>query len=292
MASSDTRAGYLYVLGAGTLWGSFAAIAKLSYALKAPVMVVAWFRPSLAFLIILIILLARKKVYLKVEARDLPFLVVFGLVGVTLFNLFFLYTIDISTIVMAVFLLYSAPIFVTIISRLVFGELLTGLKLAALACSLVGLALLVQVYDLSQLKVSVLGLLTGLGAGLTYALFSIFGKALVRRYSHWTILLYTMGFGAFFLSFFALPQLNNLPFTLGVWSLLITMALVHTLAAYSLYVRGLKSIEASRASILTTVEPVVASVLGLSFFGEVLGPVQALGGGLVILGAILAQVRG
>lgn len=290
MSRRDTKTGYLYVLGAGIIWGSFAPLAKALYALNAPVLSVALLRPALAFFIILIILAYKNKVYLKVSARDLPLMALYGLVGIGLFNLFFLYTIHVTTIITAVFLLYSAPVFVTVISRLAFKEPLVKLKVMALVCSLIGLALLVEVYNPKVLKVSLVGIGTGLAAGLAYALFSIFGKTAMRKYSHWTALVYALGFGTFFLAFIAAPSLKDLPLTPKVGALLLLTGTVHTLAAYALYVKGLRSVEASRASILTTVEPVVASIIGLAFFSELISPLQALGGGMVILGAILAQI--
>lgn len=288
--SRDTKIGYLYVLSAGIIWGSFAPLAKALYALNAPVLAVALLRPAMAFFIILIILAYKNKSYLKVRARDLPLMALYGLIGIGLFNFFFLYTIDVTTIITAVFLLYSAPVFVTVISRLAFKEPLVTLKVIALISSLVGLALLVEVFNPKVLKVSLAGIGTGLAAGLSYALFSIFGKTAMRKYSHWTALVYALGFGTVFLAFIALPSVRELPLTLGVVALLLLTGTVHTLAAYALYVRGLGRVEASRASILTMVEPVVASIIGMAFFAELISPLQALGGGFVILGAILTQI--
>src|SRR3990172_5274519 len=99
----------------------------------------------------------------------------------------------------AAMLLYPAPAWVTLLARLFFHEPLSRRKVAAVLLTVGGSALVVRAYDPAALRLNLTGVLTGLAAGLTYALYSIFGKHALRRYDPFSTVLYPLGFGAGFL---------------------------------------------------------------------------------------------
>jgi DME family drug/metabolite transporter len=73
--------------------------------------------------------------------------------------------------------------------------------------------------------------------------------------------------------------------------ILLMLAVVHTALGFALYTFGIRHLGAGRAAIVATIEPVVAGVLGVALLGEALTALKALGGLLVLAGAVLAQVR-
>jgi len=134
--------------------------------------------------------------------------------------------------------------------------------------------------------------LAGLASGLAYALYTIFGKTALRRYTPLTTLTYTLGFGTIFLGTLALAT-GVIPraHPSSGWIALVYLALVTTLLAQALYLAGLRYIDAGPASLLATVEPVTAAMLGYIVLGEQLEGLQIAGGVLVVGAVMLARAR-
>ncbi len=127
----------------------------------------------------------------------------------------------------AVVLLYTAPIFVVILARVLYGERLTIRKIISLILAITGCILVVGLYQPGNLLVNGLGILFGLGAGFTYALYNIMGKQVATNYSPLTIVVYLMGLGALFL--FPLRPLSLLSVASSpprAWLLLLVLAMV------------------------------------------------------------------
>ena len=111
--------------------------------------------------------------------------------------------------------------------------------------------------------------LLGLGSGLFYGLYSIFGKYALREYNAMTVSFYTFVFAAAATapfcgadSFrFVAAHLQDLLVGIG-------LAVVSTVAPFLLYTAGLNGIQASKAAVLAIVEPLVASLLGVIAFGD------------------------
>lgn len=288
MSRSSTSTGYLYVLAGACLWATTGSFAKVLFAQELSFLQVAFVR-SLITVIILLAFLSSRKEYFRVAARDLPLLALVGLMGVGIFAVFYFYTIQKTTIIQAVFLLYTSTIFATLLARLLLKEPLVKVKLVALASSVTGLVLLTRVYSPGNIAMPLVAILTGLGAALSYALFTITGKMALAKHPAWTVQFYSFIFGFFFLSFIANPSSDLLSLRPVSWFTLVMMSLVSTFAAFAFFYAGLKRVEASRASIVATIEPVVASFLGFALFAERLGVPETVGSVLILLGALLAR---
>jgi drug/metabolite transporter (DMT)-like permease len=192
-----------------------------------------------------------------------------------------------TTVAVAVILLYTYPAFVSLLSSLLLGERLTARKGGALLLTFLGAVLVIQVYQPAALRLNLRGILWGLGAGITAALYSIFGKKALGRYNPFTVVLYAFGLGGIFLALIRGPAaLAAARYPGAVWLLLLGLAAIPTLGGYATYTVGLRGLEASRASILATWEVVAAAALGYVLFGEVLDAGQIAGAILVALGII------
>jgi DME family drug/metabolite transporter len=127
---------------------------------------------------------------------------------------------------------------------------------------------------------------------LTYGLYAVLGRTMTGRLSPPVILSYALAFGSALLVVAALPTLDTLVgLPLSSYLILLMLSVVHTTLAFALYTFGIGRLGAGPAAIVATIEPVVAGVLGVMLLGEGLIAPKALGAGLVISGAILAQVR-
>ena len=285
--------GFLAVAAAAITWGTLGIFAKMLYAEGVSFEALVAFRACVGWLAVLAFLLASGGApTLWVGRRDLMFLVPLGLVGIGAFYLLYFYTVQESTVGTAAILLYSSPAFVVILARLFLGETLGPVKVAALCLTTSGILLVAGAYAPGNLEVSPTVLVTGLLSGLTYGLYSIFGRPVAGRLSPPVILSYALFFGAALLVAAAIPTLDTLAGLTPVsYAVLAMLAVVHTTLAFALYTFGLGRLGAGRAAIVATVEPVVAGALGTALLGEDLTVPKVVGGVLVVAGAALAQVR-
>ena len=285
--------GALSVVAAATIWGTLGLFAKILYAEGVSFESLVAVRASVGWAAVVLFVLATGRAKsLRVAGRDLTFLVPLGLVGIGLFYLLYFYTVRESTVGTAAILLYSSPAFVVVLARVFLKEALNAAKVLALFLTIGGVFLVAGAYDPANLEVSPVVLVAGLLSGLTYGLYSIFGRPVAGRLSPSVILSYALFFGASLLVVAALPTLDTLAgLSAGSYALLLMLSVVHTTLAFALYTFGLGRLGAGRAAIVATVEPVVAVSLGTVLLGEDLTLPKVVGAVLVISGAALAQVR-
>lgn len=283
----------LAVGAAASIWGTLGFFAKILYAEGVSFEALVAVRALVGWIaVLLFVLLTQGAGSLRVTRRDLFFLLPLGLVGIGAFYLLYFYTVRESTVGTAAILLYSSPAFVTLLAWLFLKESLGASRVLALGLTFGGILLVVGAYDLGSLEVTPFVLATGLLSGLTYGLYSIFGKPLTGRLGPATILSYALGFGSVLLVLASLPTLYTIVgLSLGSYVLLFMLAVVHTSLAFGLYTVGLKRLEAGQAAIVATVEPVVAGAIGVFLLSEALTAPKLLGAILVMAGAALAQVR-
>jgi drug/metabolite transporter, DME family len=285
--------GLLAVGAAASIWGTLGFFAKILYAEGVSFEALVAVRASVGWVaMLLFVLLTRGAGSLRIAGRDLLFLVPLGLVGIGAFYLLYFFTVRESTVGTAAILLYSSPAFVALLAWIFLRETLGPLRLLALALTFGGIFLVVGGYDPNALEVSLLVLATGLLSGLTYGLYSIFGKPVAGHLEPAVILSYALGFGSVLLVLAALPTSHTLVgLSWSSYALLFMLAVVHTALAFGLYTVGLKRLDAGQAAIVATVEPVVAGAIGVVLLGEKLTTLKVVGALLVLAGAALAQVR-
>jgi DME family drug/metabolite transporter len=293
MPQSSLR-GYVFVSIAAILWSTIGLLVRVlhdEYGLSA--LTLAFLRAGVAAIISLGGMALARREQLRVTRRGLGVFVVYGFIGIGAFYWLYAQAIIQTTVTTAVVLLYTAPVFVTLIAWRAWREALDARKLVALALAFGGCALVARAYDPAQLSLSMVGIVFGLGAGFTYALFTIFSKMIVERYSPWTALTYELFFGALFLAPLqtrdAFAPLIQHP---QAWLYLLGLVFGPTLGAIWFFTAGLRSVPASNASIVATIEPVMASVLAFVILGERLEVLQMIGGGMVIGGAVWLNAGG
>jgi DME family drug/metabolite transporter len=229
----------------------------------------------------------------RIDLADLPVVTLFGLVGVSVFYLSYQWAVRSGGAALASVLLYTAPAWVALLSRLVLKERMGMMKLLAVGLTLAGVALVSlapgsdQGSELvsGQGAASTTAILCGLTSGFTYALYFIFGKLYLHRYSTPTLFLYAMPVGAAGL----LPFVTfHRPTGLGMAAVLV-LAGCCTYLAYSVYYSGLRRIEATRAAVVATLEPVLAACIAFAWWGERFTTLGYLGS-VLILAAVAATI--
>lgn len=257
--------GGLCAMLAGCLWGTTGLFLDRLYAAGLTTMQICVLRSAFTALLMLVLILIRDHKLLRIRLRHLWCFVGSGVFSILFFNYCYFSAIQESGMAVAATLLYTSPVFVMLLSLPLFGEKITARKTGALALT-VGGCVLVSGIVAGGANFTPTGLLYGLGAGLGYALYSIFTRyALQRGYSSLTITIYTFAVatvGGLFLA--DIPALEHSlaqgggPF-LG---LLVLYSLVTTVAPYMLFNNSLRHIENSKAAVLAAVEPISATMLG------------------------------
>jgi DME family drug/metabolite transporter len=276
--------GYVLIFAAAVLWGLIGVFSQGVLDAGVGALEIAFWRAALAGALFAVH--ARLTGQLKLAgARDFGFLAGFAGIGVTLFYAAYTLAVQTGGVSLASLLLYSAPAFVALAAWALLGEALTPTKLGLLALTLTGVVLVSQGGG-EGVRVGPSSLFWGLTAALSYASYYIFGKWVLARYAPVTIYAVILPIGALGL----LPFVSFAPKPPSVWGLLLLLAVFSTYAAYGLYYTGLKQVEASRAVLVASIEPVVAALFAALFFGERLSVWGLAGGAAILSAAVLASL--
>ncbi|WP_028316329.1 DMT family transporter [Desulfatibacillum aliphaticivorans] len=274
--------GYLYIAAAAMLWGMLGPFSRLALSEGLQPMEIAFWRATLAWGFFAAHAAATRT--LRMSVRDFPMTALFALVGVTAFYGSYQIAIRAGGAAMAAVLLYTAPAWVCVIARFTFKERFTRPKILALAFTLIGVACVAG--GGGSIQVTWSGVLFGLTAGFCYSLYYIIGKYFSDKYTAPNLFLYMLPMGAITL----LPWVEFSHKSPTAWTALFCIAALCTYAAYFLYYIGLKHLEASRAAITATIEPVVAAVVAFFWWGESFG-LTAYAGSALILSSVLLIIR-
>lgn len=281
------------VLAAGCLWGLMGLLVRSTGQLGLGTMDICFLRALVTAAAMLLLLLIFDRPALKVKAKDLWCFAGTGIVSMSFFNYCYFKTITLTSLSVAAVLLYTAPVFVVLLSAPLFGEALSRRKLLAAVLAFLGCAFVSGIVGGAS-RLSAAGLLFGLGSGIGYALYSIFGRyALERGYGSATISFYTFVFALIPTAVLSDSSvaLSALTSGAGQFISISLLILTVTLIPYLLYTRGLQGLDNGSASILASVEPVVATLVGLLVYGEKLGFWNLLGIALVLLSILLINCR-
>ncbi|MFP7485148.1 DMT family transporter [Priestia filamentosa] len=279
---------YIITIAGAACWGLIGLFIAPLYARGFTAWDVVAIRGIFTFVILFLLMVVFYRDQLRTRLIDHVFFAGAGIFSIALFNFFYFEVFSQSSLSLAVTLLYTGPLFVTILSRLFFKEPLTIRKGWALVLAVTGCAFVVGLLPFGQGGIPMKTLVMGILSGFCYALYSIFSKPITKRYSALTITTYTF----FYTSIFMLLTSDIIRKTdqfqsADVWVAALLLALVATVAGFAFYTSGLKHLEASKASILATIEPIIAVLTGVLFLGEQLGGWQVLGIALVLYSAIL-----
>lgn len=292
MTDTSSRLPYIYVFLGAALWGVIGLfVDELSRAGFSSLQIVTLRVVSASVMLILFVAVKNPDL-LKIEIRDSFSFIGTGIFSIVFFNWCYFTAIEEVSLSIAVILLYTGPAFVVILSRIFFNEPMSARKIGALTITLLGCTLVIQVLPIGADHISWYGMLVGLGSGFGYALYSIFGKHALKKYHPLTVITYTFVFA----SVVMLPtsgltiSAQDLQST-HVWMQILGLGFFPTALAYFLYTTGLSLVESGRASIAATVEPVVATLLGVLVFNEVLTLYQIVGILLILAAVILVQFK-
>ncbi len=259
--------GIISVICAGILWGIISIFVRILSAKGLDSLNIAFTRTGLAALMMLVFILIKDLKLLKVKVKDLWMFAGSGILSLTFFSFCYFTNIVESGAAVSVVLLYTSPVFVVLMSAFAFKEKITLKKAVCLVITLLGCVFVTGLIG-SGATLGTRGILLGLGSGIFYALYSIFGTVASKKYSSYTITFYTLAFSSLGFMLFTNPVQSFSLVTADMLPALLGEALLNTVLPYIFYTYGLSRMEAGKAAVLVTVEPLVGCLLGIFAWHE------------------------
>ena len=283
--------GMILALAAGFMWGVMGVFVRYLSALGLGSMEIGQIRITIGCLFIGIYLLIFHREKFSIRLRDLWCFFGSGVCSIMLFCYVCFMSMQYLPLSVASILCYTAPAFVTLLSALIFKEKITRKTIVAMGLALCGCAFVSGIGSGGNL--SSFGLMLGVLSGFIFALYSIFSRfAINRGYSAWTITFYSFLLcilvGAFFCDWNSILTVMAVP---KHWPWALGLGIISGFAPYVLYSLSLERIKGSIASILITVDPVVATVFSVVLFHEPLWIMAIAGIVLMLIAIVLLSTK-
>jgi drug/metabolite transporter (DMT)-like permease len=270
-------------------WASLGLLGKLAFALGIGPQALVTLRVIMAVAILTVILSLTDRPALQLPRSSLPLFLALGAAVALNYSMFF-HGVAILSVGVSISIFYLYPIFVTIAAFFFLKEPLSWEKGVALAVAIVGTSLVSGMWE-SAISLSAVGIAFVLAAAVGCAAYTLLVKAALHEHPPARVLFYSLTFSLplLLMATFLTHEKLIAPYPVAAWGIILLLALFPTLLGYYLFTLALERIEAGRASIIGTLEPVLASLLAFIFLKERLTPLQGVGIIFILLGAGLAQ---
>ncbi len=281
------KKGYLYVLAGATLWGTLPLACRFIYSFGSSSITAAAARAYIAALIFAVLFLVKGN-FKEIKLKDIPFYIVYGITGVGGTFLFYMLAVERLSTAIASILLYTAPAFVIVFSRIFYKEKITKKKLLALFGTTIGSALVLRIYNPGFFSGNIPNILIGLLSGISYSLVTVLGRMAEKKAAPETNSGLMIIFGSLIFLFIKPPfsiSIPDIPTLTGY----LYLAIFGSVLPYILYLKGLGfGIDGGYASVTASVEPVVATILCAAVFREGIEFLQMIGIIIVLISVIFA----
>ncbi|GAB2547614.1 DMT family transporter [Gracilibacillus alcaliphilus] len=283
---------YIITILGASLWGLTGLFVDGLYNNRFTAWEIVALRLTFSSSILFVGIILTKPRLLRIKKRHIPHFIGIGIMGIVFFNWCYFTVMKQSSLSIAVVLLYTMPIFVTVLSRFFFGEQITLRKLVSLLMTVTGCSLAIQLFPIGSISIPISSIVLGFLSALFCGLYSIIGKEISKHYHYITITFYALLMGSLFiLPLSGLWQKTEAFQSVSVWLNISGIVVLSTLGAYILYTYGLVRIESSKAAILGVMEPIIAVLIGVVIFQNQLTFFQVTGILLVLAAAFVTVLQ-
>jgi drug/metabolite transporter (DMT)-like permease len=272
--------GILLIILSAASFGTLAIFGRYAYAAGMDTFTVLFLRFSIAALVMAILLLARRES--RPRGRVLLHLIGMGALGYAGQSFSYLTAIKYASAGLVALLLYLYPMFVFILSVIVFHERINGIKIIALIIALIGTALTVDPAGGEWI-----GILLAISAALIYSVYIIVGTGVMKHVSAVQSSTVIFASAGAVYGIFTARNGAHFPATTSGWLAVAGIVLIATVIPVVMFLMGLERIGPTHAAMLSTLEPVVTVLLAAWLFQEQLTPLALLGGLLILIAVIL-----
>ena len=284
--------GRLLVSGAAALWGTSATLARfIFHARRVSPFVVVELRLAFAVMVLGPLLLLTRREALRVRREDWGYIALLAMLGVATVQGSYYYTISRLGVGLAILLQYLAP--AVIVAWGVFrGRPASARILASVAAAIAGTALLVGGAHAAAAGARPLDWAIGFASAFFFAFYVMYSKRGLGRYRPETVLFWTFTIAGAFWACVTPPwRIAAARYDLSLWLMFFALGMFSTLLPFTLFYMGLERMPAAEASVVATLEPVVALFSAWVFLGEALSARQWLGAALVLGAAWLSSAQ-
>ena len=291
--------GYFLLIVGVSLFAFNGSIAKLTMQDHLGAVELSAIRITGAFLVLLPIAWFRARPYLKLTRKEIPKFIGFGILGLTMTQFLYFSAIERIEVGIALVIEYLSPIMVALYIRFWRKQYISSRVWLSIVLALFGLTLITELW--SGFAVDIVGFAFAFGAAIAVSIYFIGGEVLVKEKGSIALTTLAMGVGAGFWLIFA-PfwlwswdlfreniQVDQLAIELPLYGLLIWVIVMGAVVPFWIVFAALKYIDAKKAAILGLLEPVIASITAFFLLGEVLTPIQLIGGAIVLTGVVFAE---
>lgn len=285
--------GYLFALAAGATWGTTGPLSTALYAEGAQLTQVGFWRVALATAGFMVYGLLFKRDIFRIDRSGLLLIAVGGGLLVALFEVAFQFAIAGVGVAGAVALLYTAPVVVAVLGRLILKEALTPLRAVLAMVVMVGVWLTVNGstdgtsgHAATSQATRLAGITGGLLAAISYTGTTLLARYTVPRYGATRVLFYELVGGSLILALLV-PSMSGAfapPTTMSGWIYIALLGIGSVLAANFFFFAAVKRIDAAPTAVAASIEPLVGALLALLLFGQQLVWFGWLGLALVVAG--------
>ncbi len=307
MANSSKKAsekGYpIALLSAVILSTSAIFVRHLTEKYSLPPIILSFWRDLFVAIVLLIILVLIRPGLLRITRQNLYYLIIYGFV-LAVFNSVWTLSVSLNGAAVGTVLAYCSAAFTALLGWWILKESLSWVKVLAVLLCLGGCVLVAGALDPAAWSINLVGIITGIGSGLFYAIYTLMGRSASNRgLNPWTTLLYTFGFGAVWLLGIDLVGNGVLPGTaqglkgllwlgsdwLG-WLILFILAAIPTVAGFGLYNVSLSLMPSSVVNLIVTTEPAFTALWAYFLLGERFTLVQVIGSALIVTGVVFLRL--
>lgn len=254
-----------------------------------------------AFLVLFIYVYLKNKQSLKIKAKELPTLIVFGIFGFAAVNLLYFLAIQRLNVGIALIIEFTAPIWIALWMRFIQKKLVSKLMWWGLVIGLTGLVLIAQVWR--GLTLDGLGVLFAVLDAFALTIYFLVGEKLVGVKSSEATMAWGLGISSAFFAIiqpwwtFPFKEMGNIVdltgrlsgISLPTFYLVLWVILFGTAIPYFLVLNGLRGLSAAKTSSIGMLEPVLGGIFGWIFLYENLNFIQSVGVVVVLVGIFLAN---
>lgn len=290
---------YIALLVANIIWGATPVVAKLSIR-EIPVLTIGFLRFFLAYLLLIPFLVtASPKAHtrfstaiFKFKLKDLPKIVLAGIMMVSLHIFFFLEGVKRTTAIDASTLSLFIPILTALISWLIFRHKLYWINVIGISLGLIGSMIVVglpMLFTGSLTYDQLAGNLLIIASGITFIIGAYTTKSLLKSYSPLSLISWNFLIGALsFLPFAIIDYLTSPNWYLNVTLVgivgIIFMTILSSISAYFLFEWGVKKVGVVKSDLFQYISPAVSASIAVPLLGERISFSFIIGTCLIILG--------
>lgn len=288
--------GYLCALGAGATWGTTGPLSTGLYGLM-PATSIGFWRVLIGTVALAVWGILFRRDLFRADRRGWLLVGLGGGALVALFEIAYQFAIAGVGVAGAAALLYTAPVIVAVLARIILKEALTPLRIVLAVLVMVGVALTVTGGSNTGAEAARTGVAAGIAGGLlsalSYAFTTLMARYAVPRYGVAKVL-FLEAIGGVLITGVALTiwgRTPTVPPSLEAWRGLLGLAAGSVLAANFLFFAAVKRIEAAPAAVAATIEPVVGALLAFLLFSQHLTTLGVIGLLMVVGGVATGYLK-